>query len=45
MSRTKDYYEKRAEELGLDIELTDETVDKIAEADQRRDLNIDSNVI
>lgn len=33
MSRTKDYYEKRAEELGLDIELIDETVDKIIQAD------------
>lgn len=36
MSRTKDYYEKRAEELGLDIELTEETIDKIVEADADR---------
>lgn len=33
MSRTKDHFEKRAEELGLDIELTDETVNAITEAD------------
>ena len=33
MSATKDYFESRAEELGLDIELTDETIEKIMEAD------------
>lgn len=33
MSLTKRYFEERAEELGLDIELTDETVKKVIEAD------------
>jgi len=33
MSATKDYYERRAAELSLDIELTEETIDKIALAD------------
>lgn len=42
MSRIKDYYEKRAEELGFDIEFTDETANQIMEIDQRKENELTS---
>ena len=36
MSSTKRYYEDKAAKLGLDIELTDEVIEKIHESEIRR---------
>lgn len=40
MSKTKQYYENRAEEMGLDIELTDDIINKIHKEDKMLKLDV-----